>query len=384
MKVLIAHNTYRTRGGEDAVVENERRLLAEAGNEVIYFEKSNDVVNSFFSKVVAAAFSIFSPISFFQLVFLIMRTRPNVVHVHNFFPQISPSIFFACRLMGVRSVLTLHNYRTICPTAFLMYNGKIETRSINKGPWWAVKKRVYRNSYFGTFFLAAMIDFHRRIGTWRSSVDRFIVFTEFSKTLFVQAGFPKDKLFIKPNFVFETARPLASTAGVAYLLYVGRLSEEKGLDVLLRATRALKDRGMKFELVVVGDGPLKDSVQSEGETLKYLGKKSSDEVVSLMRSALAVVMPSLWFEGMPMVLIESFSVGTPVIASNLGALAELVDHGETGLLFEPGNQTQLEQCMEVALTDSTKLSRMRANAYGKYAERYSAESNIRYLMEAYK
>ncbi|MBK0391975.1 glycosyltransferase family 4 protein [Ramlibacter algicola] len=376
MRILIVHNKYQQRGGEDVVVESEAALLREAGHELELFSTDNNVLMGAFAKLVSAVGVVFSIPVYIRIRRILRTFKPDVVHVHNFFPQISPSVFYACSANKVPVVFTLHNFRIICPTALLMHDGRIEEKSVIDGPWWAVAKRVYRGSFSASLLLALMIYVHRRIGTWKKKVSVFIALTEFSALKFQAWGLPADKLTCKPNFVLRRSKSQISQQRRGFL-FAGRLSEEKGIDVMLKAAKEFRGE----EIRVAGDGPLVADVSSSG--LTHLGRIGSEELAEEMLRARALVLPSLWFEGLPMVLVEAYSLGLPIIASNLGSLATLVEHGVTGLLFVAGDAEDLASKLRWATENPVAMERMGENARAKYEREFSPERNLILLERIY-
>lgn len=373
MKVLVVHNAYQRRGGEDVVVENEVALLRSRGHAVRTWIVSNDSIKGWLRKLMAAFAVVFSIRAYRQALAMLREVRPDVVHVHNFFPLLSPSIFYACSRMHIPVILTLHNYRIVCPTATLFIDGRVEERSIAGGPWWAVSHATYRDSYVGTFMLSLMISVHRRIGTWRRKVTRFIALSEGARQRFVDWGIPEARINIKPNFV--EAAPRTREPGHEFL-YVGRLSREKGLDVLLKAVE-LGGGSVR----VAGDGPL---AIERGSHVVPLGPLPKESVEHEMSRARALVVPSVGHEMFGMVVVEAFAQGTPVIASRIGALQSLVDHGVTGLLFDPGDANALCNAMRWAADNPDKMAEMGLRARQKYEKSFSPECNYSQLLAIYQ
>jgi len=377
MKILIVHNSYQQAGGEDRVVDLESVLLeSHEGNVVRKHVISNDGIAGPFAKLFAALSSLFSIKSYFMMKRLIEREQPDVVHVHNTFPLLSPSIFYACRSSGVACVATLHNYRLVCPTALLMHDGKVTERSLTHGPWWAVRHRVYRNSVVGTLVLSALISLHRRLGTWERTVDRFIVLSNFSISRFVKGGLPASKLVVKPNFA---SVPMPSYRDRDGLLFVGRISEEKGIETLLAAVDGLPPGSLR----IVGSGPLESAVKAR-PVVDFVGPLNNESVHAEMVRATCLIVPSLWYEGFPMVVVEAFANGLPIIASRIGALGEIIEDGVTGLLFDPGDADALSMKMEWALNNPESMKQMGRAARLRYEEMYTPERNLEILMEIYK
>ncbi|MEJ1141268.1 glycosyltransferase [Stenotrophomonas sp. CCNWLW162] len=376
MRVLIVHNYYQQAGGEDSVVRNEAELLRANGHEVKLYAVSNHSIRGFASKIVATLNAIFSIPSYLRIRREISEFRPDVVHVHNFFPLISPSVFYACRAKKVRSVFTLHNYRIVCPTATLYFDGKVTERSIDEGPWWTVARRVYRNSLIGTFSIAASVSLHRRLGTW-DRVDQFIALTEFAKSLFSRAGIPSSKIRVKSNFSHLEIEEFPEQGVRDGYLFVGRLTEDKGIHVLLEAARSAD-----VAVTVIGDGPLSD-IASGNKHINFLGKRDSSIIRSEMRKAKALIVPSLWYEGFPMVIAEAYSQGLPVFASDIGALSELIEPEITGELFSPGSPDELAALLTSYKNSEHRIARMSSGARSRYLNSYSPEVSLRTLLSAY-
>ncbi len=384
MKVLFVHNFYQIAGGEDAVLKQEMDLLS-ADHDVLEYTVSNDNISSFLSKVLTLLRVPFSLKSYRQFKQFLTVNKPNVVHVHNYFPLLSPSIFYACKSLNIPVVHTLHNYRAVCPTALLMHDGKINEQSIKHNAWWTVKQKVYKDSLLGSFALACMVQLHKRLGTWKNKVDVFIALTEFAKAKYVEAGWPEHKIIVKPNFIidpFDAAESVNKTGG--YALFVGRLSEEKGIDVLLNAWA-----NIDLPLKLIGTGPFKEVLESNAKNntqnnIEYLGLKDKPEVLELMQNADFVVMPSTWYEGLPMVLVESFSCGTPALVSNIGSMQEVVTPEITGLHFEVGNSSDLQNKVQWMINNPAEIKRFGRNARDEFLNKYTSDINRSQLLDVYQ
>ncbi len=381
LKIVVAHNRYQQRGGEDVVLEMESKLLQECGVDLDLLLEDNDGISTSFSKLKAACGATFSVPQYFKYKKYFNHLAPDVLHVHNFFPRISPAIFYASKACGVPSVMTLHNFRTICPTTTLLHHDAVTERSITDGPFWAVKEKVYRGSALGTFALASMISVNKFFGTWRNCIDGYIALTEFSRQKFIQAGFPADKIHVKPNFIFDPGYDHASRAWETreFALFVGRLAPEKGVSVMLEAWKRLG-----IPLVVVGGGPLEAQLKAvDNPAITFLGTQSPASVQQLMRRARFLVMPSVWYEGFPMTLLEAFAVGLPVVASDIGSLAELVQDGVTGKLARAGDAEHLAATCETLYDSKGLLEEMSVNARAAYAGNYTPEINVEQLLRIY-
>ena len=380
MRILILHNFYQQAGGEDVVVANEHQLLVDHGHEVRLYSVSNDDIKGAWRKIQTAFQASYSAAARDGMRSEIAAFTPDIVHVHNFFPLLTPSIYDACREAGAPIVQTLHNYRTICAGALLMRGGRLCEDCIGGSPYQAVLHGCYRDSRLGSFAVARMVDVHRRRGTWRTKVDRFIALTEFAKAKFVEASFPAEKITVKPNFVEATKSGEAENTPRNGALFVGRLSHEKGILTMLRTWSTIN-----APLRIAGDGPLHDTVvNADAKHVTCLGRKSPDEVAVEMERASFLVFPSEWYEGFPMTLAESFSHALPVIASRLGSMAEIVEDGVTGLLFTPGDADDLAAKVRWAADHPDEMRRMGLNARKVYERKYTPEANYRRLITIYE
>lgn len=382
MKVLLVHNSYQTQGGEDSVLANEAELLRSKGVDVELYLVKNSSVNGFLSKVSAFLGASFSIKSYLSIRNAIKCNSPDVVHVHNYFPLISPSVFYACNSLGVPVVHTLHNYRAICPTALLMHEGEVCEKSISNSSWWAVKKKVYRESYIGSLALTLMVELHKRIGTWSNVVNRYVALTSFAKDKYVEAGWPEEKVLVKSNFVSDVFSGEVLQPECGYAVYVGRLSEEKGVNFILEGFR---ESGIRLK--ILGDGPLRDEVVTSCNTfgnIEYLGLKDKQHVLETVQGARFIIMASTWYEGLPMVLVEAFACSTPALVPRLGGMAEVVDEGVNGLHYEPGNIVEfIEKSKTLAINDML-YRKLSEGALRKYRQCYSPDVNFSELMEIYK
>ncbi|MER3490969.1 MAG: glycosyl transferase family 1 [Mastigocladus sp. ERB_26_2] len=381
MHILTIHNYYQIRGGEDECHEAEVRLLRERGHHVEVHEENNDrmAALSNFSKLTKTIWSQET----YQTVKHLLKEQPyDVVHVQNFFPLISPSVYYAAKAEGVPVVQTLHNYRLLCPNALFFRNGNICQDCLGQFiPYPGVLHGCYRNSQIASGGVATMLAVHRAINTWTKMVDLYIALTEFARQKFIAGGLPAEKIVVKPNFV--SPEPVVGNGSGGYALYVGRLSVEKGIDTLLKAWEHL---GSQIPLFIVGDGPLADQVVEAAKRhsgVEWLGRKPMSQVHDLMGEARFLVFPSKWYETFGRVAVEAFAKGTPVIAASIGAIAELVDSGRTGLHFRPGDPDDLIAKVEWMLANPVKLAYMRQEARAEFEAKYTAEQNYQKLMEIY-
>ena len=373
-RVLVVHNAYQHRGGEDAVVESEIALLRSHGHEVETYIRSNDDVSRM-SSLGLARQTLWSVRTLHEIVDLVCRFQPDVIHAHNTFPLISPSLYWAAARARVPVVQTLHNFRLMCLNALFLLEGKVCEDCIGQLPWRGVARACYRGSHAASGVLAGMLSLHRGLGTYRNKVARYITLNEFCRGKFIEGGLPAERVVVKPNFVDISEIPPVPRSG---LLFVGRLSAEKGLLTLAKAMALLP----VTKLRVAGDGP-ESGLLDRVVGVTKLGNLLGDAVHQEMRHALALVVPSIWYETFGLVVIEAFACGTPVIASRIGALAVLVRNGKTGLLFEPGNPRELADKLAWAQTHPEQMAVMGRNARSQYEDEFSAEVNYRRLMDIY-
>ncbi len=381
MKILIVHNFYQQAGGEDQCVAAEVAMLKAYGHDVIQYCVHNDAIHTM-GRIQLALRTVWSRPAHDEIRELIREHRPQVAHFNNTFPLISPAAYYAAREEKVAVVQTLHNFRLLCPNALFFRNGQVCEDCLGRAiPWPGIVHKCYRGSRVASTGVATMLAAHRALGTWRKAVDVYVALTAFSRGKFVAGGLPADKLLVKANFVYPDPGPGAGTGN--YGVFVGRLSAEKGVETLLKAWQSL---GERVPLKIVGDGPLAETVRAaaaQGAAVEWLGSKPLAEVYPLIGAATFLVLPSQCYENFPRVLIEAFAKGTPVIASRLGAMAEVVDHGRTGLHFEPGDALDLATKVRSLMDDPLQQSRMRRAAREEYEGKYTAESNYRTLMGIY-
>lgn len=309
---------------------------------------------------------------------LIRAERPEIAHFHNIFPLVSPAAYYAARAEGVAVVQTLHNYRLLCVAATMFRDGRPCETCLGRSPWPGVLHACYRHSRASSGVSAGMLAAHRLLGTWRRKVDRYIALTEFARDKFTSGGLPAERIAVKPNFMADPGPPTGD-AERRGALFIGRLSEEKGLAHLIEAWRAVEAR-----LTIVGDGPMADPVRRDAPAhIDLAGPQGRDEVAAALRRAAYLVLPSIWYEGFPMVLLEAFAAGLPVIAGRIGSLAELIEDGTTGLLYDFGDAAALAAKVRWAEANPGEMRRMGANARKIYELHYTPETNLRHLMSIY-
>ena len=385
MRVMVVHNRYRSDqpSGENRVVDQEARLLASAGVKVSRLERSSDEIASL-SAVDTALLPgrvVWSDGERRRMRRALRRVRPDVVHVHNTFPLLSPSILFACTEERIPVVMTLHNFRLACANGSLFRDGRPCERCIGTGPWSAVRYACYRDSRMMTLPVAAMIAAHRSIGTWAHHVSRFIVMSEFGRHMMKRVGLPPDRLVVKPNFVEEPAERRSGPG--EHFLFLGRLAPEKGLDLL---AEAWSRTDASLPLLVAGDGPLRGWVEhwaAATPSVRFLGRRTRGECGDLLAGARALIVPSRWYETFAMVAVEAFAAGVPPVAPRHGPFPELIDDGRNGVLFDPGDASGLAEAIERLARDEPLATRTGVAARARYEHRFTPERNLAALLGVY-
>lgn len=381
MRLLLVHNRYQSLGGEDLAFRAEREVLERHGETIDLLEADNADIEGLTGKVKAAVGTVYSATAKKRVAERIRNFRPDIVHVFNFFPLLSPSVHYACREAGVPTVQKLSNFRLMCPGALLLREGRVCEECVGRSvPWPGVLHACYRDGRAGSLAVAAMIATHRFWETWENAVDGFIARTSFSRDKLIEGGLPAEKISVIPGFAPDLGGAGEGRGGFAF--FVGRLSAEKGIATLLSAWEHL--HGL-IPLKVAGDGPLREEVarRADGKWIEYLGSQPREKILELMCEAAFVVFPSIWYEMFGLVIVEAFSVGLPVIASNLGSMASLIEHGRTGLLFRPGDAEDLAAKVEWALAHPEEMARMRGEARAEYLAKYTPERNYEMLIELY-
>jgi glycosyltransferase involved in cell wall biosynthesis len=430
MKILQVHNYYAQSGGEDMVVAAERDHLQAAGHDVItYYVSNHDLQshpNTRWPKRLLRALrliwismaTVWNPVTYRHLRTLLRQERPDVVHCHNTFPRISPSIYWACANAGIPVVQTLHNYRLLCLNAYLFRFHRESTGSEapdatygagevchlcaqRKWKWPGIRYRCYRNRRSGSAVVALMLGIHHLLGTWTRKIDRYIVLTEFQRQLFLQQGWPADRFVIKSNPISTppqsvSARLSASAQACGddpFALYVGRLAPEKGLLFLFDAWAELGPlplaNGCKPRLVVIGDGPLTNACRERirqlnlDQCVTLLGKRGSYDVARYMSQARFTIFPSLWYETFGLVVAESARNGTPVMVSSPGAAAELVEDGKTGWIRPAGDQKVWIETIRWAFEHPEACARMGRAAAQRFQNAASPQQTTQHLLDIY-
>lgn len=388
VRILLAHNFYSSAmpSGENLVVDSERDLLTSRGHVVETFIRQSDEIlgQGRLGKIKGALSTPWNPWSASKIQEDINICYPDVVHVHNTFPLISPSIFSAIGQRAAR-VLTLHNYRLVCPAAIPMRVGRVCTECIDQRsivP--SLKYGCYRDSRVATVPLALNVALHRWLGTWQNEVDTFIALSEFQKKLMAKAGLPEHKIHVKPNFYPGSPAVVPWVERDDYVVFVGRISAEKGVATLIEAWRQW---GAAAPLLhMVGDGPLRAELEqkSAGLRVKFLGQMSAEGAQEQIARAKLLVLPSEWFEGFPMVVREAFAFGTPAAVSDIGPLPSIVTNGFSGLVFPTAQPNALYQTINSVWGQALELERMGKNSRQEFEQKYTEEANYQVLMKIYE
>jgi glycosyltransferase involved in cell wall biosynthesis len=381
MKVAVVHNFYQQAGGEDVVFRAESNLLSAQGHTVLRYTTDNRQIKGI-GRFSLATRAIWNRSVYRELRELFRRERPDIAHFHNTFPLVSPAGYYAARAEGIAVVQTLHNFRMVCPSGLLFRDGHPCEECVGKlFPWPSIVHACYHNSHAATAAKAGMLTLHKPLGTWTRIVGTYIALSEFSRRKFIEGGLPPDKIVVKPNFV--EVDPGAGSHLGGYALFVGRLSPEKGVETIIDTWNTMKNH---VPLKIVGEGPLDNQLRARAadrSQVQFLGIQPASRVRELMRDAWVLIVPSRWYEGLPLVVLEAFAAGLPVIASDLGNLSALVDHERTGLLFRPGDPNDLRQKLAWAECHSDAMVAMGQRARQVYKERYTASANYRLLMDIY-
>jgi glycosyltransferase involved in cell wall biosynthesis len=384
MKILILHNRYQHAGGEDAVFQAEVNLLAEYGHVVETLVFDNSDIHSFVDKLKIGFGSSYNPASAAKLEHSIHGFLPDIIHVHNFFPVASPAVFYVAEKQNIPIVQTLHNYRLLCSNALFFRDGKVCEDCYGKAvPLDGIRQGCYRSSKLQTASLVMMTALHNRLGTWQNRVAQYIALTEFARQKFLGShlGLDPSQVSVKPNFSFDPALVMPDQKS-DFFLYVGRLSVEKGIVPFLEAVRDIH-----CPVKILGNGPFVEQVQALSDQyshIEFLGYRSKDEVLALLKQARALIFPSICYEGFPVSVVEALACGTPVVASNIGGIPEIITDLQNGLLFEAGNIRQMVDTIKLISQEDELWRSMCFNARKTYEARYTPEQNYQMLIQVYR
>lgn len=387
-KILFIHNYYQFRGGEDVMADMDISLLRKRGNEVFVLSKHNAEISEYglMRKATLLFRPTFSPETYISTIRLIDVLRPDIVHINNFFPLISPSVLYAADRRKVPVVLFLHDFRLVCANGLLLRNAR-PCESCSTSPVFGLIYGCYRNSRIQTLPVTLMILLHRRIlKTWERKVTIFITPSEFVKKKFEEFGFRTENFITRPNYVEDDfSEDISGGSKEDYVLFAGRLSEEKGILELISAWEILHKASLNIKLKIAGDGPLMNLIRKRVENnrlIEVLGFVDKNDLKRLMAKAKFVIVPSICHEVFGRTVIEAYAVGTPVLASRIGALREVIVEGKTGDFFEPKPQSIAEKVKEILRTPE-KAAIWAENARKVLLERYTEEKAYETLIQAY-
>ena len=369
------------------MVDQEAEALLTAGHTVERFERSSDEIadRSMVGKALVPVELLWNDRARRSLTRVLRSYRPAVVHVHNTFPLLSPSVLYACHAEGVPVIATIHHYRLVCPSGTLFRDGRVCHDCIGRLPLPGIRHGCYRDSVLSTLPMAAATVAHR--GAWRTMVSAYVFISRAQRDLIAGDGFPADRLFVKPNFVTsKTAAPV--TQRDCRVVYVGRLTQEKGIPLLMEAWDRYTSRcdNGSLELCVAGAGPLEDTVErwaADRDSVKWLGMLSQQECAILIAGARAVLVPSQWEETFGLVAVEAMAAGVPPVAPAHGSFPELVTNGVDGVLFEAGNADSLANLIRDVQERPERYEALGRAARGTYEQRFSREANVNQLLQIY-
>lgn len=386
MKIILVHNAYQRPGGEDAVFEQECRMLEQAGHQVVAYRRSNWDAEAYrrIRLLSLAKRTVWASDSRRDFLQLLRQEKPDLVHVHNTFVMISPSIYSACFQAQVPVVQTLHNYRLLCLAANFFRDGKVCEECLGTSLWRGVGHACYRQSYPASAVVALMLSSHRLRHTWQREVSCFIALSQFARNKFVEGGLPAEKIFVKPNFVAPD--PGARHTLGDYALFVGRLSPTQRVDTVLAAWKRLP---RSIPLHIIGDSSDRQQLQAQAAgqglpNVEFQGQLPREQTLAAIHRARFLIFASEWYENFPMTIAESFACSTPVICSRLGAMQEIVSDGRTGLHFTPADSQDLAAKVEWAWTHPEQTQAMGTQARAEYEHKYTAEKNYPLLLEIYR
>ena len=384
--ILMVHNQYKNRGGEDTVFENEIKLLIENNNNVLKYTRDNNEIDkmNLLKKILLPFTNIFSIKAYKEIKKIIKTNNIDIVHVHNYNNLISPSVFYACKKSKVPVVQTVHNYRMLCPNGLFFRDNHICEDCPKKGLKYSIKNRCYHNSIIQSFFVALSLKIHRLTKIYK--YVNFIFLTEFNKNKFVEYNrkfkiFDENKFYVKPNFVSDILSKERKTLKERknQITYVGRLDEAKGIKLLLNLWKNIN----YIDLIICGTGPLEDYVKRfiKDNNLKnifYNGFVKNMDAIKIIGESKALILPTQWYEGFPMTIVEAFSVGTPVLASDLGNCSTIVKNNVNGFKFSKIDN-QLNELIEKIINSNSIYE----STINDFMNNYTKEKNNKELIAIY-
>jgi glycosyltransferase involved in cell wall biosynthesis len=385
MNILLAHNFYKYFAGEDSIALREKGLLEENKEQVYFYTKDNKETDSYNlnKKINFFAQTIFSSSTKKELKTIIKDFKPDIAYTHNIFPLISPSIFHTLHAESIPCVQNVQDYRWLCPNGVFYINDSICEKCKNGAFWNAIRYKCFRDSFLLSGLYATTIGTNRLSGVFKK-IDAFVCTTEFNKQKLMEAGIEEKRLFIKPNYLDITnIEPSVGTGN--HIIFLGRLSQEKGLWTLIKAFEKIKD----LQLKIVGTGPLEHPLrkyikENSINNISIEGFKEGDEKNNLIKNALFMVFPSEWYEHFPIVLLEAFAFGKPVIASDIGNMPLIVENEKSGLHFRAGDIDDLIEKIRILSQNNSEITRMGEFARKKIETYYTPEINYKILKSIFQ
>jgi len=379
MNILIIHNFYSTTGGEDLVVNNEYNSLKKQNNNVYFYTRHSTEIKSIFVLFFSYFFSIKT---FFDVRKIIKEKKIEIIHLHNIFPLISPSIYLLIKLYKIKAVQTIHNFKLFCLNGLFLRNGKICTKCLGRLPISGVKYKCYRNSYFYSFAIFIQSIIYSFYSPNKLPITKFLIFNNYFKKIFISAGVNESKLEIKNNFIpIKPHSDLPKKKKSFDFLFVGRLSSEKGINFLLDC---FSNHLKQYKLVIIGDSVNSfDLIRYQSNSIKFLGRLSNEKVISHMKKSKALIFPSIWFEGLPLVIIEAFSQGLPVILPNYEPLLEMFSRYDTCFFYKSNNKSDFIKVINECSTNQKEREKKSRNALKTFNSFFSERSNIENLNKIY-
>lgn len=379
--IAIVHNAYGKVSGEEIAIENLVSLLKIRDIIVHPFCRSSaEIEDTKLAKIPAFFSGIYNPFSRKAFCEFLKEKRPDVVHIHNLYPLISPSILPVCKTMGVPLVMTVHNFRLVCPNGLLLSKGEICHRCLGGREYWCVLRNC-ENSFFKSTGYALRTATARILRSYYDNVDHFICLSEFQKNILVGEGLPADRASVMVNPLSFSAETIHQKGRGGYVAYVGRISPEKDILTLLEAARRLDDVPFKF----AGDyHRMSEVVKQIPVNCEFLGQLNAGEIDKFYRNARMVVFATRCYEGFPTVLMEAMSHGLPLICSRIGGLPEIVENGVNGLLYEPGNADELAARIQMLWQDTALCEKLGNAGRNKVREEYAPENLMNRLMGIYE
>ncbi len=382
MRILFIHNHYKQPGGEDQALQSEIELLKEKGHTIETLLFHNPEATSFMSNLKNGFDSFFNIQSYRSTAKLIKEFKPDVIHLHNLFFKASPSVLYAAINNKIPVAATIHNYRLICPNALLLRNNMPCELCVQKTfAFPGIYHKCYHSSSVATGLVTGITGLHKLINTWNKKIGVYIALTEFAKEKLQNSSLKivSNQIVVKPNFTNDPGP--VSNEREDFFLFAGRISEEKGIKVLLQAFAEIPNR----RLIVAGEGPLKTELEEQFKpnlNISFTGRLNNIETIALMKKCRALIVPSLWYEGFPFVIIEAFSTGTPVLASNIGAMQSIITDSYNGFHFKPGNKEELKTTVLTFLNNNDQKI-IYSNARQTFLDHYSAERHYTAIMNIY-